>query len=177
MIKYMFCTFMLVVSINSYTIVNFKQEEGISNWRVVDDGVMGGRSVGNFKFDKKGFGVFEGKVSLENNGGFSSLRHRFIKISTSRFKKVKLTVKGDGKRYQFRLKNSTADYYSYVTYFSTSGKWQEIVLPLEDFYPSFRGTKLDKANFSGDDIEEIAFLISNKKAENFRLIIEKVELI
>ena len=38
---------------------------------------MGGRSDGNFNLNKEGFAVFHGEVSLENNGGFSSLRYQF----------------------------------------------------------------------------------------------------
>jgi hypothetical protein len=43
-------------------------------------------------------------------------------------------------------------------------------------YASFRGRKLDKPNFSEKNIEEIAFLIGNKKAESFQLEINKLEL-
>ena len=43
-------------------------------------------------------------------------------------------------------------------------------------YPSFRGRKLNQANFSNDYIEEIAFLIANKRQENFKLLIDKIEL-
>ena len=43
-------------------------------------------------------------------------------------------------------------------------------------YPSFRGRKLNKSNFSESEIQEIAFLIGNKKEENFKLLIDKIEL-
>ena len=39
-------------------------------WQVIDDGVMGGRSKGNFAINEEGNAVFEGTVSLDNNGGF-----------------------------------------------------------------------------------------------------------
>ena len=58
---------------------DFNIKSDISNWKVVDDVVMGGRSNGNFELNKNGYGVFSGNVSLENNGGFSSLRYRFDK--------------------------------------------------------------------------------------------------
>ena len=35
-------------------------------------------------------------------------------------------------------------------------------------YPSFRGRKLNKSNYSESEIQEIAFLIGNKKEENFK---------
>ncbi len=41
-------------------------------------------------------------------------------------------------------------------------------------YPTFRGKKLEKSNFSNEYIEEIAFLIGNKNEENFKLIIDNI---
>ena len=98
------------------------------------------------------------------------------KIDLQNYSKVKLRVKGDGKNYQFRIKAKTRDYYSYITSFETTGKWEEIEIKLKDLYPSFRGRKLDLPNFSGDEMEEITFLIANYKTESFELLIDKIEL-
>ena len=68
------------------------------------------------------------------------------------------------------------DYFSFIAPFLTSGEWQEIVIPLEDMYPSFRGRRLNQPNFSSDYIEELAFLIGNKKSESFKLLIDKITL-
>ncbi|MFQ3326704.1 MAG: NADH dehydrogenase [ubiquinone] 1 alpha subcomplex assembly factor 1 [Salibacteraceae bacterium] len=157
-------------------IFDFNKKSNIEDWVIVVDGVMGGRSKGTFKLSKDGFGVFEGKISLENNGGFSSLRYKFPKIETKEYSKVVLKLKGDGKQYQFRVKTNSGDYYSYITTFSTSGEWQEIEIPLKDMYPGYRGRKLDQPNFSSDYIEEIMFLIGNKKEENFKLLLDTLEL-
>ena len=43
-------------------------------------------------------------------------------------------------------------------------------------YPSFRGRKLDEPNFFHKSIEEVTFLIANKKNEEFILLIDKIEL-
>ena len=174
--KYFICTMILYSSMSLAVIFDFNKKSNVEDWVIVDDGVMGGRSKGNFKLSKDGFGVFEGKISLENNGGFSSLRYKFPKIETKEYSKVVLKLKGDSKQYQFRVKTNSGDYYSYITTFSTSGKWQEIEIPLKDMYPSYRGRKLDQPNFSGDYIEEIMFLIGNKKEENFKLLLDNLEL-
>ena len=55
-------------------------------------------------------------------------------------------------------------------------RWQEIEIALSDLYPSFRGYKMNMPNFPGETMEELAFLIANKKAEDFRLEIDKIEL-
>ena len=156
----------------------FKFESGVSinGWRVVDDRVMGGRSQGNFDVNSEGLGVFEGYVTTENNGGFSSLRYNFDGLKTTGFSSVVLKLKGDGKPYQFRVKESDNQRHSYIYSFTTSGEVEEIIIPLKDFVPSFRGYTLDIPNFNADKIEEIAFLIGNKIKENFRLEIESISL-
>ncbi len=60
------------------TLFNFDSKSDISNWRIVDDVVMGGRSNGAFKINDSGNGIFLGDVSLENNGGFSMVQYGFI---------------------------------------------------------------------------------------------------
>jgi NADH dehydrogenase [ubiquinone] 1 alpha subcomplex assembly factor 1 len=161
---------------SAYVIFDFNKDADVSNWVIVDDIVMGGKSSSAFTLNKSGYGVFEGSVSLENNGGFSSVRHRFQKIMIKNYTKIHLKVKGDGKDYQFRIKSSAKDYYSYTAQFSTSGEWQEIEIDLNNMHPTFRGRKLNKPNFNKSYIEEIAFLIGNKKKENFKLLIDKIEL-
>ncbi|MFN3640802.1 MAG: CIA30 family protein, partial [Flavobacterium sp.] len=142
----------------------------------VDDVVMGGRSNGNFTINSEGHGVFSGKVSTENNGGFSSVRYQTEKINTTQKSTIILHVKGDGKVYQLRIKDRVNNYYSYITEFKTSGNWETINIPLRDLYPSFRGTRLNMANFNSDSFEEIAFLIGNKKNESFILMLDTIEL-
>ncbi|MDG2364009.1 MAG: CIA30 family protein [Flavobacteriales bacterium] len=171
-------TWAMVLSsfITSSLIFDFNKKSDIRSWRIVDDIVMGGRSSGNFSLNAEGHGVFEGEISLENNGGFSSVRCGFEKIQIKDQTMISIKLRGDGKNYQFRIKSNTGDYYSFIMPFSTSGEWQEIEIPLKDMYPSFRGTKLDMQNFSNDYFTEIAFLIGNNKRENFKLIIDRIEL-
>ena len=166
----------LVSSLSSHIIFDFNKNSSISNWIVVDDVVMGGKSSGNFQLNKDGKGVFSGKISLDNNGGFSSVKYGFNKLNIEKFKSIVLKIKGDGKNYQFRIKHKSSDYASYITSFSSSGEWQEIEIPLNSMYPSFRGRKLDEPNFFHKSIEEVTFLIANKKNEEFIILIDKIEL-
>lgn len=161
----------------SQTIFDFNKKANLKNWRIVDDVVMGGKSSGSIKLNTEGHGVYEGNISLDNNGGFSSLRYNFEKIQIKNATKIILKVKGDGKKYQFRIKSNSNEYYSYILPFSTTGEWEEIEIVLKDMYPSFRGRKLNQPNFSNDAIEEITFLFGNKTKEGFKLLIDKIELI
>lgn len=168
-----FTTFILT---GDMTLFDFNHDSDLSVWSVVDDVVMGGRSDGNFSINGGGNAVFEGIVSLENNGGFSSVRYRFDQKMVSDFSHATIRLKGDGKRYQFRVKSDKYDRHSYIYYFQTSKQWETVVIPLADMTPSFRGITLNMPNYPVKVLEEITFLIANKNQENFRLEIDKITL-
>lgn len=174
--KYLIYMLFLFSSMSPKVIFDFNKNANIKDWIVVDDVVMGGQSSSSFTLNDAGYGVFEGSISLDNNGGFSSVRYRFQKKILQEYTTVTIKLRGDGKKYQFRIKDNSGDYYSYIAPFSTTGEWQEIKIPLKDMYPSFRGRTLNQPNFSKNNLEEITFLIGNKKKEKFKLIIDKIEL-
>ncbi len=172
---YIFSILIFMNTMNQ-SIFNFSKDSDISYWRVVDDVVMGGRSQGIFKLNENGNGLFYGEVSLKNNGGFSSLRYRFNKLDVTKYNKIVLKIKGDGNNYQFRVKDRYQNYYSYIKSFETSKEWELIEINLSEMYPAFRGRELDVGNFSSKTIEEIAFLIGNKKEQKFMLEIDEIYL-
>lgn len=158
------------------TLFDFSKNAPIQSWRIVNDGVMGGVSKSSLTMTPEGHGKFTGHVSLENNGGFASVQLPTEVIIQPQQRNIKIRVKGDGKTYQLRLKGSADQRESYVHLFSTNGEWQTIYLPLKDFYPQFRGRKLEIPNFSFDKIEQLSFLIANKKEEDFELLIDCIDL-
>jgi len=174
---YFVLVFLVPFQISKMTIFNFNKNSDLSNWYVVDDKVMGGVSAGSIRINEEGYAVFKGDVSLENNGGFSSVRYRFPKIELRDFTKVKIKLKGDGKNYQFRIKANSNDYYSYTFTFQTTNNWDIIDIPLSSMYPVFRGRRLNMPNFNHSSVSEVAFLIANKRNEKFELLIDSIELI
>lgn len=155
---------------------DFSKESSLRYWYVVNDGVMGGVSSSNLTVNDEGHGVFKGTVRLENNGGFASIRHNFEAIKVTTASKICLKIKGDGNKYQVRVKQNDREYYSYIQFMETSGEWQTITIPLKDFYPSFRGRTLDLPNFKHNEISEFAILIGNKKKQDFELLIDLITL-
>ena len=162
---------------NHITIFDSAESKNPGKWRIVDDVVMGGRSDGNIAISNEGYAVFSGRVSLENNGGFSSVRLRVDFDDISKYSAIRLRLRGDAKSYQLRIKSNRWDRHSYKYQFSTSAEWETIMIPLNEMEPTFRGRKLRMPNFESGSIQEIAFLISNKKAEEFKLEIDKIELV
>lgn len=162
------------MSLSSLIIFDFSNNNDLKQWRVVDDVVMGGRSNGSLTVNSDGSAVFSGRISLENNGGFSSVRHQTDDIKLNGYSQFKIRLKGDGKPYQFRCKANLNQRHSYSHEFETTGHWQTITIPFNEMAATFRGYRLDIPNFEGKLLSEIAFLIGNKKEESFTLVIDKI---
>ena len=147
-------------------------ENDLLSWNIVDDTVMGGRSRGSFIINNN-IGEFKGYLSLANNGGFSSVRayypYDLIGISS-----ITLRVKGDGRKYNFRVRANKNSWASYSHSFSTeSNTWQEITLNIQDFYPTYRGYNVQNVQrLSELLIREIGIMISDKNEGNFALMID-----
>ncbi len=168
---------LLITTMNAQTLVDFKTNPSTQNWYVIDDVVMGGRSSGKFSINADGYGQFSGTVSLENNGGFSSVRFTMAPQKVSPKSKIRIRLKGDGNRFQFRVRDEAKRNYSYFTRFDTTGDWQTLEFQLSDLYPVFRGRRLDLPNFNHTTLEELGFLIGNKQPQEFQLVLDTIELI
>ncbi|MFK7979887.1 MAG: CIA30 family protein [Saprospiraceae bacterium] len=158
---------------------NFDSKNQLS-WRIINDGVMGGISSSKMDLLPNGKGQFSGMVSLENNGGFASTRGILSNKPTKPFTKVKIRVKGDGKKYSFRIR--TRDNFAGVSYkmdfVTKDAEWSEIILPLADFIPTWRGRQLrDIPPINSLNVQQIGFLISDKQAGTFSLLIDEIVLL
>ena len=168
---YLHSLFLLIPKLEAEVIYDFKKDRYSGDWRIINDGVMGGLSSGKLGIDDNGNGVFYGFVSLENYGGFTSIRLR-KKVQLKNYNKIVLRVFGDNKLYQLRIKSRNRDRHVYVKNFYAESKWKEIEIDLKSMSPQFRGRKLNMSNFNNRSIEEIGILIGNKTEEEFRLIID-----
>lgn len=155
---------------------DFTTESGPGGWSVEDDGVMGGLSKGTFAVNENGHGVFAGDVSLDNNGGFSSVQWYFDPIDVSAFSTICYRVKGDGKTYRLLVEAEPRAWHYYEAEFPTSGDWETVEIPMASLVPVRRGDRLDKPNFPGQTLAQIRFMIANGVAESFRLEIDRVWL-
>lgn len=167
---------LIALLMNNLLLFDFSEQEDWSSWTIENDVVMGGRSSSELERSEEGNAIFKGHVSLENNGGFASLQSRFPAKDIKGYRTAVLRVKGDGKIYQFRIKENLQDRASYIYEFETTGEWQTVEIPLNKMKPVYRGRDLDMPNFAANSIEEIRFLIGNKKPQEFRLEIDKIEL-
>lgn len=149
---------------------------GSSDWMAVNDTVMGGRSDGGLEV---GDGVlrFSGELSLENNGGFSSIRHA-VNLDLSDRSGIRLRVRGDGRSYQLRLHTDSRYYGRPVAYSGTfatkPGEWIEVDVPFDQLSASFRGRQLGQYRFDPSQIELLGILLADKQPGPFNLEIERL---
>lgn len=67
-------TLALSTETNMKEVYTFTTQTKINEWRIVNDGVMGGVSKSSIALTADGHGKFAGYVSLQNNGGFASIQ-------------------------------------------------------------------------------------------------------
>lgn len=158
---------------------DFKGADSAKAWSSVNDDVMGGVSKGGFQITDRGTLLFKGILSLENNGGFASIRSTSKPVDISGMKALAIRAKGDGRTYWIELRVSQQmRASSYRADFSTSeGEWQDFVIPLENFKLQAFGQLLPSKPINLEDVESVGFTIADKKAGKFELEIESVKAV
>ena len=139
-------------------------------WNIVNDTVMGGRSSSRWSKNSSALS-FEGFLSLENNGGFASVRHDLKNINLSSTEGIFIKVKGDGRKYQFRIRSQASRWANYSQEFKTKKDTvQSFFLPYKDFKPSWRGRSVRNVpTLTGKDVRGIGFLLGDKVQGKFKL--------
>lgn len=159
------------------TLINFDDSFREPRWVVVNDGVMGGCSSGSAVV-AGGQLQFSGELSLENNGGFASVRSVGVDFKLSGATAIVLHVRGDGRRYQLRLA-SDARYngiaVSFGAEFDTrAGEWIEVCVPIESLTATVRGSKLEAEVLDPSRVRGIGWLIADKREGSFALTLDRV---
>jgi len=157
---------------------DFNATNAMPGWQIVNDDVMGGVSRSAFAVTN-GVAVFRGEVSLENNGGFASVRSSPTRLPLEGLAAFVLRVRGDGRRYKFTARTDAGfDTPLYQHAFPTRpGQWEEHRLEFKDFVPTFRGRVLTGvAPLNPGKATSVGLLISDKQQGPFRLEIAWVKV-
>jgi monofunctional biosynthetic peptidoglycan transglycosylase len=135
-----------------------------SAWRIVNDGVMGGVSAS--RVGRAGDALrFAGEISLENNGGFASMRRPFDAAQGGEAAGFLLRVRGDGNRYRLRVYTRGAagaeNRYSHYAIFDTrAGEAMSVELRWPQFAASFRGATVAAPPIRFADVVGIGVMIT-----------------
>ncbi|MEZ5357236.1 MAG: CIA30 family protein [Candidatus Zixiibacteriota bacterium] len=161
----------------THRLFDFSDESEAESWLPINDDVMGGISRGETLLTEDSCLLFTGEISLENNGGFASIRTRPTDFDLADFHGIRIRVKGDGRRYQFRVR--TGREFDSITFKhefdSVKDKWLAIDLPFSSFQPTFRGRILTGVGpLVPGNIRQFGFLLADKKAGAFELVIDSI---
>ena len=156
---------------NQTILFDFSKPDAAKAWQTVNDGVMGGISDGNVRIVEKNLD-FYGTLSLENNGGFASVRSKSAKMDLSKYDGLVFKVRGDGRDYYLNVHIPTYQIaFSYRANFKTEkDKWTEVTIPFTDLKATSFGRVVEKGKpLDPSTVEAVGFLLADKKAGPFKL--------
>ncbi len=156
----------------SKLLTDFSDASVAKQWVSVNDNVMGGISEGGFRISEDNTLVFSGNLSLENRGGFTSIRTRPKDLNLDGYDTIALRLKGDGRIYYINLMNSSRSAASsYRAPIKTKkDNWQEVRISLKDFvYTSFGRIVARAAPLKAKDVQSLGITLADKKEGPFRL--------
>ena len=89
---------------------------------------------------------------------------------------MRLEVRGDGRRYQLRLRQDRrVDGIAWRTAFDPSEDWTEIELPLSGFEPVFRGSPVpDAGPVRPGAITQLGFMLADGDPGDFALDVRRL---
>jgi NADH dehydrogenase [ubiquinone] 1 alpha subcomplex assembly factor 1 len=144
-----------------------------SRWTTTHDTVMGGNSRGELRKTDAGTLVFEGYVSLENNGGFTSFRSRDRQLPYSGSDGIEMRFRGDGRTYILSFDREGIGLFGggYWQRFETKkDEWMTVRLPWSQFEPVNFGRKLpDLPALTPETARGLAVYLYDKQDGDFRI--------
>ncbi len=116
-----------------------------TDWIVVDDAVMGGRSRGHLSPADEGL-VFHGTLNTRG-GGFTSVRSRGLRGTLVDASGLIVKLHGDGRRYALDLRRLARGAGREAVWRAplptVQGREIEVVVPFDDFVPTWRGRRIE----------------------------------
>jgi NADH dehydrogenase [ubiquinone] 1 alpha subcomplex assembly factor 1 len=158
------------------TLFDFSNTDADNGWRAVNDNVMGGVSSGKVS-STSGTLSFTGILSLENNGGFASIRSGSLRgLDLSKDTGFAFRVRGDGRTFALNI-NSQASWNilfrgEFVTKANT---WLEFRIPFKDLKPTYFGNPLPQQRIDASKLEYVGFILADKKPGPFALEVDWIK--
>lgn len=154
------------------SLFDFAGADAANGWLTVNDGGMGGVSTGGLRITDRNTLEFSGTLSLENNGGFASVRSKPTTLGLQYGDALLVRVRGDGREYSLNLyldKKQVAFSYR-ATVRTRKDEWVEVRLPLDGFRAtSFGRVVADAGPVDPAEVNSVGFMLADKNPGPFRL--------
>ena len=157
-------------------LTDFTSSSSDLGWYVVNDNVMGGRSEGDFE-------QHQGRAEIHwphehERWRFQLDPHKTLQLDLSNHAGIRLHVKGDGRRYTWRLATAArwrGRQISYWADFETrNGTWSTVNIPFSSFIPKYRGYQLDGPALDPGQITGMGLMIYDNQDGPFELHLASV---
>ncbi len=150
-------------------------------WVMISDDVMGGITRSKLEYTETSL-VLSGDISLENYGGFSSVKTRFKSVDLSEYKGLKIRYRSANQRFAFTLEDSrnwTQPNFKGDLPPTKDNAWSESTIYFKDFKEyqigEPTGEKLNPASLK--NIVRLGIITTEKKEGPFSLEVDYVEFI
>jgi len=157
---------------------DFGTPDAAKQWQTVNDGVMGGVSDGQFKISNEKTMEFFGTLSLENNGGFASVRSRPRMLGLEKGNSLVARVRGDGREYTLNLyvPRGSGGYSFRQSFKTKKGEWIEASFSVDKFVATYRGRVFPDQKVDPSKVNSVGFLLGDKKAGPFNLEVDWIKV-
>ena len=154
-------------------IADFKTKETSLSWNVVNDGVMGGISRGEAYVNNESCLFFTGSISLENNGGFSSIRSFGQSFDLSDWIGIEVKVKGDGRKYYFTSRSGRFDFWHPME--TKKDEWITVRIPFKSFYATTFGRRIPGIRLNPKSVSSFGIMLFDKKDGPFTVELDYIK--
>ena len=157
--------------------MDFGKKSAGQDWVIINDDVMGGRSNATLQLSKNSM-LFKGNLSLENNGGFASVRSNRSTYNLAKAKTVTIRYRSSGRKFALMLENARMYFMPYYkhAFQSDSKEWQTETFQLSEFqgYRLGRPTGRNLDKDIQENILRIGVILNDKQEGPFELEIDYI---
>ena len=158
---------------------DFRNADGIDAWRIINDTVMGGMSSSRFEAREDG-AAFTGELSLDQGGGFVSMRSPKGSYDLSGGDGLRIWMRGSDKTFQLTVYTEPGGRVSYRAPFTppSATDWEAVDVIFDDLTPFVRGRRVpDAPAFDPARVRAVGILLGDEQDGSFRLELERMAVL
>lgn len=178
-ILFIFSTFTIYAA--DFKIDFGKGKDKTNDWVMISDNIMGGITKSTLEYQENTLNL-SGNISLDNFGGFSSVKTRFNNVDLSAYKGIRIRHKSSNQTFAFTLedtKNWTLPNYKGDFFNKKQDEWEISTIYFKDFKQYQIGEPTgEKLNLERlKNIVRMGVITTDKREGPFSLEIDYIEFL